>query len=412
MSSPTEGYLHLDLASPEAQLREISLLRQQALSLQLEVAERRRAEGARFHLAAIVSSSDDAILSTDLDGIVTSWNAAAERLYGFSAQEIIGQPVTRIAPEGHAEEVAAIMECIRHGQPVERQDTLRRRKDGSLVPVSVKVSPVKDRSGAVIGASSIARDVSQQKNLERQREAFISLVTHELRTPLTSLQTNIQLAQRWLRRLLSTTEALDEEQQRLLDTTLSLLSRSQHPLHLQQRLIDDLLDYSRLQEDKMELHLAACDLVGLVGETVQDHQAAHPARLITLQLPEQDPILVCGDRDRLQQVLSNYLTNALKFSSETEPVEVGLAVESSTARLWVRDHGPGLSQEQQHHIWEQFYQAPTTPPRSTSMPGLGLGLYVCQQLIRRHQGEVGVTSKPRKGATFWFTVPMLEADPV
>jgi signal transduction histidine kinase len=303
------------------------------------------------------------------------------------------------------------MESIRNGEPVEHQDTLRLRKDGSLVPVSVTVSPVKDSSGTVIGASSIARDVSQQKNLERQRAAFISLVTHELRTPLTSLQTNMQLAQRWLRRLLSTTEALDEEQQRLLETTLSMLSRSQHPLRLQQRLIDDLLDYSRLQEDKMELHLAACDLVELVGDTVQDHQAAHPARLITLQLPEQDPVLVCADLDRLQQVLSNYLTNALKFSLETEPIEVGLAVEASTARIWVRDHGPGLSAEHQQHIWEQFYQAPTTPLHSESKAGLGLGLYVCRQLIHRHGGDNGVESKPGKGATFWFTVPMLGSSP-
>lgn len=406
---PDESYLHL--ASPEEQLRVISLLRQQALSLQLEVADRRRAQDALLHLASIVSSSDDAIISKDLDGIITSWNAAAERLYGYTAEEMTGQPVTRIFPPDHAEEFAAIMDRIRQGQSVEHQDTLRQRKDGSLVPVSVKVSPVKDSNGTVIGAAAIDRDVSQQKNLERQRAAFISLVTHELRTPLTSLQANIQLAQRWLRRLLSTTATLDEEQQRTLETLLSMLSRSQHPMRVQQRLIDDLLDFSRLQEDKMELHLASCDLVGLVGETVQDHQAAHPARLITLELPEQDAVLVFADRDRLQQVLGNYLTNALKFSPETEPVEVGLAVEASTARIWVRDGGPGLSEVQQQHIWQQFYQAPNTPLQSQSKAGLGLGLYVCQQLIRRQQGEVGVESQPGQGATFWFTVPMQVASP-
>jgi PAS domain S-box-containing protein len=403
---PDERYSHL--SDETEQRREISLLRQQALSLQLEVAERQRTEEALLHLAAIVSSSDDAIFRKDLDGIVTSWNAAAERLYGYTAAEMIGQPVTRIFPDGHDEEFAAIMERIRNGQPVEHQDTLRRRKDGSLVPVSVTVSPVKDRNGTVIGASAIAHDVSQQKNLERQRAAFISLVTHELRTPLTSLQGNIQMAQRWLRRLLSTTEGLSEEQQRLLETTLSMLSRSQYPLRVQQRLIDDLLDFSRLQEDKMELHLMPCDLVGLVGATVPDHQAAHPARLITLELPEQDPVLVFADRDRLQQVLGNYLTNALKFSPETEPVEVGLEVEESTARIWVRDHGPGLPKDQQCRIWEQFYQAPTALLHSETKAGLGLGLYVCQQLIRRQQGEVGVESEPGQGAIFWFTVPMLE----
>ena len=371
-----------------------------------DITDRRRTEEARLHLAAIVSSSDDAILSKDLDGMITSWNAAAERMYGYKAQEIVGQPVTLLFPPDRQNELTQIMERIRRGERVDHYETTRVRKDGSLLSVSVTVSPIKKSSGTIIGASAIARDISKRKELEQQREAFVSLVTHELKNPLTALQGNIQVAQRLLIRLLSQAEQFEEEQQRMLEDVLTMLGRSQQPLRVQQRLINDLLDLSHIQEDKVELRLAACNLVGLVYETVQDHQAAHPSRLITLDLPEQDPILVYADRDRLQQVLSNYLTNALKFSPATEPVRVGMCLQAEAVRVWVRDHGPGLSAEQQEHIWKRFYQAPRTPVQSGWKVGLGLGLYICQQLIRRQQGEVGVESLPGQGATFWFTLPV------
>lgn len=370
-----------------------------------DITDRRRAEEARIHLAAIVSSSDDAIFSKDLDGVLASWNAAAERLYGYSAEEMIGQSVKRLYPPDRQEEFTQIMARLRRGETVSHFETLRVRKDGSEVPVSVTISPIRNSSGTIVGASYITRDISKRKELERQREAFISLVTHELKTPLTSLQGNIQLAQRRLTRLLSQAEQFTEEQQQTIESVLSMLSRSQHPLRVQQRLINDLLDFSHIQEGKMELHLATCNLVDLVVEMVQDHQAAHPARLITLDLPEEDPILVCVDRDRVQQVLSNYLTNALKFSPESEPVQVGITLEAEAARVWVQDHGPGLSAEQQRHIWQQFYQVPDTPVQNGWKPGLGLGLYICQQLIRRQQGTVGVQSQSGQGATFWFTLP-------
>ena len=171
----------------------------------------------------------------------------------------------------------------------------------------------------------------------------MSLVTHELKNPLTALQGNIQLAQRLLTRLLGQAEQLDEAQQRMLEDVLTMLGRSQQPLRVQQRLINDLLDLSHIQEDKVELRLAVCDLVGLVYETVQDHQAAHPSRLITLDLPEQDPIPVYCGSGSPPQVLSNYLTNALKFSPTTEPVQVGMSLEAEAVRVWVADQGPGLS---------------------------------------------------------------------
>jgi PAS domain S-box-containing protein len=371
-----------------------------------DITDRKQAEIALLHMAAIVSSSDDAIIGKDLDGVIISWNAAAERMYGYSAQEILGQSITLLFPSDHREEFAQIMERIRQGEPVDHYETIRVCKDGRHLHVSVTVSPIRDSDGIIIGASAIARDISERKELEQQREAFVSLVTHELKTPLTILQGNVQLAQRRLTRLLSQGESLTEEQQRWLEDVLVMLVRTQQPLRVQQRLINDLLDITRIREDKVELYLAVFDLVRLVCETVQDHQTVHADRLITLDLPEQDPITVCADRDRIQQVLSNYLSNALKFAPATEPIQVGMTLEAGTVRVWVQDRGPGLTPRQQAHIWERCYQVSQTPTQNGWKVGLGLGLYICQQLIHRQQGKVGVESIPGQGATFWFTLPV------
>ncbi len=400
---PAESYTRL--THQDEQLREVSLLQQKALSLQAEIAERQAIEKAYLHLAAIVSSSSDAILSKDLDGIITSWNAAAEQMYGYSAAEIIGRPVSLLFLPDRQDEFVQIMERIRRGECVDHYETIRVRKDGSLLPVSVTVSPIRNSSGAVIGASAIARDISKQKDLARQRDAFISLVTHELKNPLTVLQGNVQLAQLRLTRLLNWTEHLDEELQRELKNVLTTLNCNQQPLQLQKRLINDLLDASRIQEDKLELCLTTFDLLEMVNETVQDYRTAYPDRFITLDLPNCNAIQVSADRDRLQQVLSNYLTNALKFSPATEPMQVGVTLKAKSVQVWVQDRGPGLSYEQQAYIWERFYQGSQVDLKSKKGTGLGLGLYICRQLVRRQHGEVGVKSLPGQGATFWFTLP-------
>lgn len=255
-------------------------------------------------------------------------------------------------------------------------------------------------------AASLQAEVVERKKLEQQREAFLGLVTHELKNPLTALQGNVQIAQRLLTRLFKHTEHWPPEDQRLLEDVLTMLNRGQQQLRVQNRLINDLLVISHIQQDKVELCLAEVDLFKLVCETVQDYQATQPARLINLHLPEQDFIPVHADRDRLQQVLSNFLNNALKFAPPDEPIEIGLALEATDARVWVEDRGPGLTTEQQEHIWQRFYQASETPLQGDWKGGLGLGLYISHHLILRQQGQIGVESTPGDGATFWFTLPL------
>ena len=367
---------------------------------------REQAENAMMHLAAIVSSSDDAIISKDLNGIIISWNAAAERMYGYRAEETVGRPITLLFPSDRQDEFQQITNRLRRGERVDHFETVRVHKGGSYVHVSVTISPVRNSSGMLIGASTIARDISERKELERQRESFIGLVTHELKSPLTVLQGSVQLAQRRLTRLLSQTEQLSEEQQRLLQDVVRLLAHTQSPIQVQQRVIHDLLDLTHIHEDKVELHLVVFDLIELVDETVQDYRTTYPDRLFMCKLPELGTISVYADRDRIQQALSNYLANALKFAPATKPIEVGIVQETTRARVWVRDQGPGLTLEQQANIWKRLYQVSQTPVQNGWKEGLGLGLYLCQQLIQRQQGEVGVESVPGEGATFWFTLPV------
>jgi PAS domain S-box-containing protein len=370
--------------------------------------ERARTEDALRYLAAIVSSSTDAIIGKDLSGTIISWNAAAERMYGYSEQEMVGQPITRLFPPDRQWEFTQIMERIGRGERVEPFETIRMRKDGTLMHVSVTISPVRDHRDVIIGASSIARDISERIELERQHVASVSLVSHELKSLLTVLQGSMQLIQRRLTRMRSQAEELPEQQQRLLEDTIMLLEQANQPLQLQQRLINDLLDLAHILQDKVTLQLTVFDLIRLVNETVRDYQRAYPNRLITLDLPEQDAIPVYADRDRVQQVLNNYLMNALKFAPVTEPIQIGIVREEAKVRVWVQDRGPGLAKEQQANVWKRLYQVSHTPVQSGFQGGLGLGLYLCRQLIQRQQGSVGVESIPGEGATFWFTLPVSE----
>lgn len=375
--------------------------------LAIPVRMNREAHLAQLHLAAIVASSEDAILSKDLDGIVTSWNQAAERFYGYSAQEMIGQSVARIFPPDRQEELPHIMEQLRRGERVGNYETIRMRKDGSMVPVSVTISPVKESDGTIVGASAIAHDITLRRELEHQRTAFIDLVTHELKNPLTALSGNIQLAQRMLTRLCARQDQLDDKQVHLLEDIITMLGRSQQQMRAQRRLLDDLLDLSHVQQQgSLEVHQEPCNLLTVVYDTVQNYQAAYPSRLIELGLPEQDDVDVYGDRDRLEQVLSNYLSNALKFAPVERPIRVGMRQQEETVRVWVQDEGPGLSPGQQAHIWERSFQVSKTPVQAGWKVGLGLGLYICRQIMLQHQGDVGVESAPGQGATFWFRLPL------
>lgn len=247
------------------------------------------------------------------------------------------------------------------------------------------------------------------EEINRRMNEFLGIAGHEMRTPLTSAKANVQLAERQLRRFLNTldTASAGSGTSSSLRRLLTLFERTEQQMNRQQRLIDDLLDASRIQSGNLAMNFRDEELPAILDDALDEQRLLHPGRAISLDLPPSPgPITVFADLDRIEQVLTNYLSNALKYSPEDTPVVVSLRLEEGVARIAVRDAGPGLSREEHTRVWEPFHRAPGVEVQSGSGVGLGLGLHISKTIVERHGGQVGVESEPGKGATFWFTLPL------
>lgn len=386
------------LTGPNKQLHAIARLQNKTDELEAEIEQRaeverrlRVSEEALFRLAAIVASSDDAIVSKTLDGIITSWNVAAERLFGYSAEEAVGKHITLIIPPELYPEEEEIIANLRQGKRIEHFETVRVRKDGTFVDVSLSISPVRDRSGKIIGAAKIARDVSERKDLERRKDEFIGMASHELKTPITSLKGFTHLLKRRLQK------HGDEE-------SLRFLTRMDAQIGRLTNLVSDLLSITKMQKGQLEYRMEVFDLADLVQETIENVQGTTQTHDLLLQ--ETVAASVYGDRDRIGQVLINLLTNAIKYSEGTDRVIVRIAVHEGNIVVSVQDFGIGIAQENQQKIFEQFYQV--SEPDGATYPGLGIGLYISRNIIERHQGYLHVQSRKGEGSTFSFQLPLAE----
>ncbi len=243
------------------------------------------------------------------------------------------------------------------------------------------------------------------REANRRMEEFLSIICHELKTPLTVMRGSLQLAERKVKRLVSS-EALFPDEMKRFAPVLALLERARNQVSIQDRLVSDLLDASGIQAQTLHLLKTPCNLVNMVQEAVEDQRQIKPARTIHLETPAEKDVPVYADADRLVQVVTNYLTNALKYSPADRPVEVRLHVEGQIAQVSVRDEGPGLPAAEHERIWERFYRVPGIEVQSGSGGGLGVGLFVCRTIIQQHGGQVGVDSRPGEGSIFWFRLPL------
>jgi hypothetical protein len=237
-------------------------------------------------------------------------------------------------------------------------------------------------------------------------DTFLGIASHELKTPLASLKLGLQLTERHLRTLAKRQIESRSDGERPLELILEDLTLPRQQMERMERLVNDLVDASRIQAGKLELRLELTDLVPLIQQVVEAQRRATPERTISLFLPEESPVAVLADPGRIEQVITNYLTNALKYSSAESPVAVGVQVAEQQAKVWVRDAGPGLPSEEQERIWERFHRVKGIEVQSGTGVGLGLGLHICRTIVERHQGQVGVESLPGQGSTFWFTLPV------
>ena len=250
------------------------------------------------------------------------------------------------------------------------------------------------------------------REANRRMDEFLSIAGHEMRTPLTTIKGNIQLARRRLTHEIGHADAPAGEAGHGLVGTARLLERSDTQLNRLNRLVDDLLDVSRIQAGRLELRRERHDLADLVREIVEELRQAHPARMIAMHPPERGalPLDMDIDADRIAQVVVNYLTNALKYAPPDRPIAVSVGVDGATARVWVRDEGPGLPADERERVWDRFYRVAGITHQEGSSVGLGLGLHISRTIIAAHGGQVGVESGPGKGATFWFTLPLAARD--
>lgn len=245
---------------------------------------------------------------------------------------------------------------------------------------------------------------------QRMMDEFLHFASHQLRTPLTTINGNIQLAKRRLQSVMLN-EQLPEEVLEKFDPLYEMLSRAERQVHIQSSLVDSLLDTSRIQANRLELHKEPVNMIDLVRNTIEKLHATTPNRQLELAIAPAAAISVYADPKRIAQVLTNYVTNAMRYSTPDSPIHVHLEIRDHThAALCVRDQGPGIPQEDHERIWERFYQIPNIKILSGSGTSLGLGLYISKTIIEQHGGRVGVTTIPHQGSIFWFALPLTEND--
>jgi PAS domain S-box-containing protein len=343
---------------------------------------------ANTRLAAIVDSSYDAIIGKTLDGTITDWNRAAEALYGYTAAEIVGQPITTIVPLDRRDELADILARLARGEQIAHHETERVRKDGTRLEVSVSISPIRDSAGRIVGASKIARDITERRALERQKQAFLEMIAHDLGSPLTAIQAYAQLLQR--------RQAYSEQ------AVAAILGEARR----MGRLASDVLATARLDAGSLELRRTPTDAVVLVGECVAQATLLSGDQCIRVEAPPH-PVVGFWDRDRLTQVLTNLLDNAAKYAPDGGIV-VRVTEGGDDVGFAVVDQGSGLTPDEAEHIFERFFRAGSAAGKAS---GVGLGLFISKHLVEAHGGRMWVESTPEQGSTFAFSLPRGSASP-
>lgn len=386
---PAESYTAL--VGVDERLRAITLFQQKALALEAEAAERkhqqRRAEEVQARLAAIVESSDDAIIGKTLDGVVTSWNAGAERIFGYTSEEIIGESIARLVPADRRDDLPTILGAVSRGERVDHFETERVRKDGRRIHVSVTVSPIRDVDGRIIGASKVARDVTERRRAEQAKDEFLAMLGHELRNPLAAMQSAIVAA------------CLDESRR---ERALDIARRQAGQLR---RLVDDLLDVTRVTRGKIALRKERLFLATVVERAVEVTRTQIEERGHTLAVSLPPELKVDADAGRLEQVLVNLLINAAKYTQPGGRIEVIAEALGGEIVVSVRDNGMGISAEMLPHVFDLFAQADTSLDRAQG--GLGLGLALVRRLVELHDGVIEARSDGcGQGAEFLVRLPV------
>ncbi|HLE61484.1 MAG TPA: PAS domain S-box protein, partial [Pyrinomonadaceae bacterium] len=377
-----------------------------------DISERKRAEAANRRLASIVESSDDAIIGKTLESVITSWNRAAEKMFGYTAEEAIGQSIYIIIPPERTHEEEEIIRTLARGERIDHFETVRMTKERQRLDISLTVSPIKDSSGSVIGVSKIARDITERKRAEAVREQlleweqaararaedsnrlkdeFLAVVSHELRTPLNAILGWATLLEGG---------KLDPG---AAHRAVEIIQRNAKS---QAQIVNDILDVSRIVSGRLRLSISKVEVLPMIEMAVENMRPAAEEKGINISSHLDKSVgSVSADPERLQQIIWNLLSNAIKFTSRGGSVQVKLERADTDFEISVTDTGEGISQEFLPHVFDRFRQADSSITRSHG--GLGLGLAIVRHLVEQHRGSVRAESAGKgRGATFTVRLPL------
>lgn len=366
----------------------------------------RKAERASAYLAAIIESSDDAIISKDLSGYITSWNKSAERIFGYTAEEVIGRHITIIIPTERLSEEDNILKTLKSGKRVDHFETVRRHKDGHLVNVSLTVSPIRDSSNKIVGASKVSRNISDKLRAEKElnetikkKDEFIANMSHELRTPMNAV---IGVAN-----ILKRMDEIPEKAKKYIDT---LKNSADNMIDL----INDLLDFAKIESNTLEIENIEFNLIEAIKKIINLSEIRAQEKKINLYInysPDLSQNYI-GDPLRVSQILTNLITNSIKFTNEgfiqldvfTEGSE---EEETSHVTFKISDTGIGIEKSKLELVFEKFTQADSSITRKYG--GSGLGLAIVKSYVEKMRGSIKVESEEGVGTTFFVTLPLKKA---
>ncbi len=349
-----------------------------------DITASKREQEARLRLAAVVESSSDAIIAKDLTGTILSWNGGAERVYGYASFEVLGRNISMLAPPDHVDEIPEILKRIKIGERIEQFETVRRRKDGQTVDVSITVSPIYDSKGAIVGASAIARDISERNT---ELEAFTYSVSHDLRAPLRAIHGFVQLLMQ------HHATQLDAEAGRYLERVSAGSMRMS-------QLIDDLLALSKISHQRLESRTVSTS--DIVKRALGQLAPVLQGRAVELSIEELPDCL--AEPTLLEQVFVNLIGNALKYSRGRDLARIAIGsrsdANSAGTLFFVKDNGVGFDMRYADKLFGVFQRL----HRAEDYEGTGVGLAIVHRIIGRLGGRVWAEAEPDKGATFYFTL--------
>jgi PAS domain S-box-containing protein len=352
---------------------------------------RKQAEQAISLLGAIVDSSEDAIISKNLNGIITSWNKSAERIFGYTKEEALGKSILMLIPQNRMSEEPEILARIGRGERIDHLETVRLSKDHSVLDIALTISAIKDAKGRIIGVSKIARDITALKHAEEaMQRKLVSAVSHELLTPIAAVKASVET-------LRSGVVSSVKDRSRFL----GIIERQTRNLT---RMITRLLIVAGIEAGKARPVIASIPLAEFVEELLPDAASLAKERAVSISTQIESGLALRADRSHLAEIFQNLIENAVRYNKKNGSIEIKARRGSmGEAEVSVRDTGIGIPAADLPLVFQQFHRAQNA--RALRIEGSGLGLYIVKTLVDSNSGKISAESVAGEGSIFRFTLP-------